>query len=157
MGSDTADLRLQQHRLCPQRNLSTLSGAPSYQVRQPNSSPHVNNEVRKINLSYFFHSTMLSLGKKKPWQEAFKSMTGYTNLTADPIKDYFRVLYDWMKEQRRANNYPIGWSATPTPSRMPTPSSKGPTTKDPDSSAVVNQLSGLLHLIAIIALFFKLH
>eukprot|EP00794_Sanderia_malayensis_P011394 gene11394-12580_t len=52
---------------------------------------------------------MLRMGKSKPWQEAFKNVTGYKELTAQPIKDYFEVLYKWMKEQRKREGYSIGW------------------------------------------------
>ena len=84
---------------------------------------------------------MLSMGKSKPWQYAFQNLTGYRELTAQPIKDYFQVLYDWMKEQRKKEGYSIGWNAAPTtptkgPSIAPTKGPK-PTTKSSASSLVM--------------------
>lgn len=57
---------------------------------------------------------MLSMGKSKPWQDAFQNITGYRELTAQPIKDYFIVLYDWMKAQRKKEGYSIGWEKKKT-------------------------------------------
>ncbi len=64
---------------------------------------------RKVDIFDRFYRDMLSMGKSKPWQDAFKNITGYRELTAQPIKDYFQVLYDWMKEQRKKEGYSIGW------------------------------------------------
>ena len=52
---------------------------------------------------------MLRMGKSKQWQDAFRIVTGYRELTAQPLKDYYKVLYDWMKEQRKKEGYSIGW------------------------------------------------
>ena len=88
---------------------------------------------------------MLKLGKSKVWTEAFKSMTGYTNLTAEPIKGYFKVLYDWMKEQRQIHKYPIGWSSSPASSPSP---SKEPSTPKP-GAAPSHGTNGLLFCFAL--------
>ncbi len=55
---------------------------------------------------------MLAMGKSRPWQDAFQNVTGYRELTAQPIKDYFEVLYNWMKEQRKKEGYSIGWETS---------------------------------------------
>jgi len=102
---------------------------------------------------------MLQLGKSKKWTVAFKELTGYTNLTAEPIKGYFKVLYDWMKEQRGIYKYPIGWSASPAPTNPPKtkkPATKKPTTKDP-SAAPQLTVSLLVCFTAALAFIFKLY
>ena len=58
---------------------------------------------------YLSFSDMLRLGKSKQWQDAFGIVTGYRELTAQPIKDYYKVLYDWMKDHRKKEGYSIGW------------------------------------------------
>ena len=106
----------------------------------------------------FVFSDMLKLGKSKVWTEAFKNMTGYTNLTAEPIKGYFKVLYDWMKEQRTVHKYPIGWTVPPTssPGSSSPPSPKKPT-KKPDSAASQCTISVLLYFTATLAFVLKLY
>ena len=86
--------------------------------------------------AHSFNSDMLSMGKSKTWQEAFQNMTGYSELTAQPIKDYFQVLYDWMKEQRRKEKYSIGWSMAPSSTKAPTqsPTKRPATPKDAATS-----------------------
>ena len=59
---------------------------------------------------------MLRLGKRKPWPEALKLLTGSDKLSAAPIKEYFQPLMTWLQKERKENNYLIGWeNAKPTP------------------------------------------
>ncbi|XP_065056045.1 angiotensin-converting enzyme-like [Rhopilema esculentum] len=95
-------------------------------------------------------SDMLSMGKSKTWQEAFQNMTGYSELTAQPIKDYFQVLYDWMKEQRRKEKYSIGWSMAPSPTKAPTQNPTQAPTKQPNTpKSAATPLQGFAVSIAL--------
>ena len=69
------------------------------------------------------------MGKSRPWEDAFQNVTGYRELTAQPIKDYFKVLYDWMKEQRAKEGYSLGWKQMNPTSTPANTSPKVPTTK----------------------------
>ena len=59
---------------------------------------------------------MLRLGKRKPWPEALKLLTGSDKLSAAPIKEYFQPLMTWLQKERKEQNYSVGWEkAKPTP------------------------------------------
>ena len=59
---------------------------------------------------------MLRLGKRKPWPEALKLLTGSDKLSAAPIKEYFQLLMTWLQKERKEKNYSVGWiKAKPTP------------------------------------------
>ncbi|CAL1546901.1 unnamed protein product [Lymnaea stagnalis] len=49
---------------------------------------------------------MLSLGASKPWPEAMKTITGQPKMDAGPLLEYFRPLYDFLREENK-NDY--GW------------------------------------------------
>ncbi|XP_068687414.1 angiotensin-converting enzyme-like [Montipora foliosa] len=53
---------------------------------------------------------MLKMGKSKPWPDALEKLTGSKEVDVSAITEYFKPLYDWMKEQRKAIGYaPPGW------------------------------------------------
>lgn len=58
---------------------------------------------------------MLKLGKSKPWPEALEKLTNQRTLDVGPTKEYFWPLYLWLRAQRCASNYTIGWPENPGP------------------------------------------
>lgn len=58
---------------------------------------------------------MLQLGKSKPWPEALEKLTNQRTMDVGPMKEYFWPLYLWLREQRCATNYTIGWPENPGP------------------------------------------
>ena len=60
------------------------------------------------NLIIFLNfRSMLSLGQSKEWPDAMEIMTGQRTFSIEPLKEYFKPLLDWLKEQNK-NEY-IGW------------------------------------------------
>lgn len=43
---------------------------------------------------------MLELGASEHWSVALKKMTGETEVSAEPILEYFKPLSDWLDEQK---------------------------------------------------------
>ncbi|TPH14716.1 peptidase M2 family protein [Litorilituus lipolyticus] len=46
-------------------------------------------------------NTMLEMGSSKPWQQAYKVVTGNEQMDASAILDYFAPLHVWLKEQNQ--------------------------------------------------------
>lgn len=46
-------------------------------------------------------NTMLEMGSSKPWQEAYKVLTGNEQMDATAIIDYFAPLHTWLKEKNQ--------------------------------------------------------
>jgi len=46
-------------------------------------------------------NTMLEMGSSKPWQEAYKVLTGNEQMDATAIIDYFAPLHTWLKEKNK--------------------------------------------------------
>ncbi len=44
---------------------------------------------------------MMKMGVEKPWPEALKALTGEEKMDATAIIDYFKPLFDWLKEQNK--------------------------------------------------------
>jgi len=51
--------------------------------------------------------TVLSLGASRPWPEVMKIITGYRDIRADKIIEYFRPLMAWLRQENRGHS--IGW------------------------------------------------
>ena len=62
---------------------------------------------------------MLKLGKSKPWPEALEKLTSQRTMDVGPMKEYFWPLYLWLRAQRCASNYTIGWPENPGPTYDP--------------------------------------
>ena len=56
-------------------------------------------------------NTMLSAGQSQPAQVTLKQMTGTDHLDAGPMLEYFRPLYEWLKQQNELNKSQPGWKA----------------------------------------------
>ncbi|WP_085296762.1 M2 family metallopeptidase [Cognaticolwellia mytili] len=46
-------------------------------------------------------NTVLEMGSSKPWQEAYKVLTGSEQMNATAITDYFAPLHTWLKEKNQ--------------------------------------------------------
>ncbi|MCI4324166.1 MAG: M2 family metallopeptidase [Thermoplasmata archaeon] len=51
--------------------------------------------------------SMLSLGSSRPWPEALELVTGGRMMDAGPLREYFRPLESWLRDQ--VGSAPIGW------------------------------------------------
>jgi len=60
-------------------------------------SPAAGNRLRKA----------MSLGASRPWPEVLKIITGYGDIRADRMLEYFRPLMVWLRLKNRG--YPVGW------------------------------------------------
>jgi len=50
---------------------------------------------------------VMSLGASRSWPEVMKIITGYTDIRADRMIEYFRPLMSWLRHENRG--HPIGW------------------------------------------------
>ncbi|BES96670.1 Angiotensin-converting enzyme [Nesidiocoris tenuis] len=64
---------------------------------------------------------MLQMGSSKPWQDAMEVITGQRNMDAGPLMEYFKPLIDWLTEENKKHNVPVGWK----PSKRHSCSRKG--------------------------------
>ncbi|MBV8502118.1 MAG: M2 family metallopeptidase [Paucibacter sp.] len=55
--------------------------------------------------------TMLEAGQSQPAQATLKEMTGTDHLDAEPMQEYFRPLYVWLKQQNEINHAQTGWKS----------------------------------------------
>ncbi|MDY0746222.1 M2 family metallopeptidase [Paucibacter sp. R3-3] len=53
---------------------------------------------------------MLAAGQSQPAQVTLKAMTGTDHLDAGPMLEYFKPLYDWLKQQNAASKSVPGWT-----------------------------------------------
>lgn len=52
---------------------------------------------------------MLEMGSSKPWPDAMEVFTGEREMSGDALMEYFKPLYDWLKEENEKLNVHIGW------------------------------------------------
>jgi len=50
---------------------------------------------------------VMSLGASRPWPDVMKLITGYKDIRADRMLEYFRPLMAWLREQNRGHR--VGW------------------------------------------------
>jgi peptidyl-dipeptidase A len=55
---------------------------------------------------------MLRAGRSRPWREVLKEFIGSSEISVEPLKEYFRPLIVWLKEYRTTEDYPVGWDDT---------------------------------------------
>jgi len=87
-------------------------------------------------------SEMLELGKSKPWPEALEKLTNRRTMDVGPMKEYFWPLYLWLRAQRCALNYTIGWPENPGPVYDPCVI---PTTLPDTDSPTTQPIKGAAH------------
>jgi hypothetical protein len=56
--------------------------------------------VKKLN-------DMLSMGLRKPWQDALTEIAGQRKMDANAVRDYFAPLQKWLDEQNKGK--PVDW------------------------------------------------
>ena len=52
---------------------------------------------------------MLRLGSSEPPSVVLKTMTGEDKMSSAALVEYFKPLYEWLKEDNQKNNEYIGW------------------------------------------------
>merc|ERR1712189_78944 len=52
---------------------------------------------------------MLKQGRSRPWPEILKDFTGKSDISVEPIKEYFSPLIKWLKTYRAEEGYSLGW------------------------------------------------
>jgi peptidyl-dipeptidase A len=50
---------------------------------------------------------LVALGLSRPWPEAIRTFTGTSEISAEPMIEYFRPLLGWLREQNRGRR--CGW------------------------------------------------
>ena len=50
---------------------------------------------------------VLSVGASRPWPEVMKIITGYSDIRADRMVEYFRPLMEWLRLENKG--HPVGW------------------------------------------------
>ena len=69
-----------------------------------------------VAFSTFSFRNMLKLGKSKPWPEAMKILTGgRKRFSTRPMKQYFKVLEEWLMDYREENGYSTKWTVSENP------------------------------------------
>jgi peptidyl-dipeptidase A len=54
-------------------------------------------------------SSMLEMGRSRPWKEAMEVMTGQDEMSTGAIREYFLPLEQWLVERNRRDNVTVGW------------------------------------------------
>lgn len=62
-----------------------------------------------------FYRNMLELGSSESWTRALETIAGNARMDAGPLLDYFKKLYDWLKENNQKHNRAVGWKTTVDP------------------------------------------
>ncbi|XP_071528879.1 angiotensin-converting enzyme-like [Panulirus ornatus] len=52
---------------------------------------------------------MMRMGKSRPWPEALEALTGDRKMDSSVIREYFRPLEEWIREDNRRNGEVPGW------------------------------------------------
>lgn len=52
---------------------------------------------------------MLKLGSSKPWQEALRTLTGEEGMDTSALREYFKPLEEWLKEENARQGEFVGW------------------------------------------------
>jgi peptidyl-dipeptidase A len=52
----------------------------------------------------------MRLGSSVPWTEALYAATGETKLNGSHIREYFRPLEDWLRNENLRTNEFVGWT-----------------------------------------------
>lgn len=53
---------------------------------------------------------MLSMGSSRPWPEAMQAITGQSKMDATAIREYFKPLEDWLRQQNIQTGEQPGWT-----------------------------------------------
>jgi peptidyl-dipeptidase A len=62
---------------------------------------------------------MLEMGRRKPWPEALKALTGKETIDASAILEYFAPLKKWLDDQNAAAGVQPGWELPKDPLAAP--------------------------------------
>ncbi|XP_065070816.1 angiotensin-converting enzyme-like isoform X2 [Rhopilema esculentum] len=54
-------------------------------------------------------SSMLSMGRSKPWQEILKETIGQSDLDPNALLEYYKPLETWLDKHRKQHGYTLGW------------------------------------------------
>ena len=57
--------------------------------------------------------SMLKIGASKPWKEAMEVMTGEPKMDTAAIREYFKPLEEWLKEENKKSGVTVGWKDKP--------------------------------------------
>ena len=55
--------------------------------------------------------SMLEIGASKPWKEVMEVMTGEPKMDTAAIREYFKPLEEWLKEENKRTGVAVGWKA----------------------------------------------
>uniref|UniRef100_A0A3Q2QIJ2 Angiotensin-converting enzyme n=1 Tax=Fundulus heteroclitus TaxID=8078 RepID=A0A3Q2QIJ2_FUNHE len=58
---------------------------------------------------------MLELGRSQSWTRALQTISGDVRMDARALLDYFKKLYDWLKQDNLKHNRAVGWRTTADP------------------------------------------
>lgn len=58
---------------------------------------------------------MLALGRSQSWTKALETISGDVKMNAQPLLDYFKKLYEWLKEENRKHGRTVGWDPSIDP------------------------------------------
>ncbi|CAG0920638.1 unnamed protein product [Notodromas monacha] len=61
---------------------------------------------------------LLQAGSSKHWAETLEGLTGHSEMTVDPLLNYFKPLRDYLKQQIALHNIPVGWSSAASESEV---------------------------------------
>uniref|UniRef100_A0A8C6NK03 Angiotensin-converting enzyme n=1 Tax=Nothobranchius furzeri TaxID=105023 RepID=A0A8C6NK03_NOTFU len=78
-------------------------------------STEAGTKLRYTQLLLFIFWNMLELGRSQSWTRALKTISGDVQMDAGPLLDYFRTLYDWLKEENKKEKRAVGWRTTVDP------------------------------------------
>ena len=54
-------------------------------------------------------SSMLEMGRSRPWKKAMEVMTGQGEMSTGAIREYFLPLEQWLVDRNRRDNVKVGW------------------------------------------------
>ncbi|XP_073969369.1 angiotensin-converting enzyme-like [Rhodnius prolixus] len=98
-------IQFQFHRaLCEKAN--------QFDSSNPSLHPLHQCDIYKSHEAGNLLGKMLQMGSSKPWPEAMEVVTGQRKMDASALMQYFKPLYDWLKEENKRNGVFVGWKPT---------------------------------------------
>ena len=52
---------------------------------------------------------MMEMGSSRPWPDALEALTGYREMSTQPLLNYFRPLQEWLEKENERNGDVISW------------------------------------------------
>ncbi|GFG28485.1 hypothetical protein Cfor_07332, partial [Coptotermes formosanus] len=93
-----------------QLHSALCKAAGQFDPQQPNTKPLFKCDIYRSKEAGKLLKDMMRLGSSVPWTEALYVATGETRLNGSHIREYFRPLEEWLRNENLRTNEYVGWS-----------------------------------------------